>query len=128
MSENSETKTIIENHKIITMEHDLRNEGYYLSDKKQMTLIEGAESENGGSKMMTLIHTRSIDDRCFKVTEHFPNGYNKSKEVKNQVMRTVETEMSEDEIEKFEVDWELYWKPEINKKGIANLHQRFCLK
>ena len=48
------------------MEHDLRNEGYYLSDKKQMTLIEGAaESENGGSKMMTLIHTRSIGTALF---------------------------------------------------------------
>ena len=59
---------IIENHKIITMEHDLRNEGYYLSDKKQMIIVEG-----GTSPKILMVHSRSIDDRFYKVTEYLNN-------------------------------------------------------
>ena len=59
---------IIENHKIITMEHDLRNEGYYLSDKKQMIIMEG-----GTSPKVLMVHSRSIDDRFYKVTEYLNN-------------------------------------------------------
>ena len=120
---------IIENHKIITMEHNLRNEGHYLSEKKQMILIEGVDPESleNGSKMVTLVHLRSIDDKCYKVTENFPDGYDK-KLHQNVGLRHVETEMSEEEIEKFEVDWELLWQPEITKTEIASLHQRLRMQ
>ena len=106
---------IIENHKIITMEHDLRNEGYYLSDKKQMTFVEleGADPEN--TPKILMVHSRSIDDRFYKVTEHLNND-------KTVELRNVETEMSEEEIEKFEIDWELYWKPALSTRRGAVLH------
>ena len=117
---------IIENHKIITMEHNLRNEGHYLSEKKQMILIEGVDPESleNGSKMVTLVHLRSIDDKCCKVTEEFPT-YDKNPPTPG--LRKVETEMSEDEMESFEKDWELFWDPKITKKEIANLHRRFAI-
>ena len=99
---------IIENHKIITMEHNLRNEGYYLSDKKQMTW-NGMECCT--TPKILMVHSRSIDDRFYKVTEHLNND-------RTVELRTVETEMSEEDIENFEVDWELYWKPALTtKKG-----------
>ena len=102
---------LIENHKIITMEHDLRNEGYYLSDKKQMTVVEGVDPENSTTPKILMVHSRSINDRFYKVTEHLNNR-------KNVELRTIETEMSEEEIENFEIDWELYWKPALTtKKG-----------
>ena len=108
---------IIENHKIITMEHDLRSEGYYLSDKKQMTFVEqeGADPENSITPKILMVHSRSIDDRFYKVTEHLNND-------KTVELRNVETEMSEEEIENFEIDWELYWKPALSTRRGAVLH------
>ena len=108
---------IIENHKIITMEHDLRNEGYYLSDKKQMTFVEleEADPENSTTPKILMVHSRSIDDRFYKVTEHLNND-------KTVELRTVETEMSKEEIENFEIDWELYWKPALFTRRGAVLH------
>ena len=94
------------------MEHDLRNEGYYLSDKKQMTIVD---PENSTSPKILMVHSRSIDDRFYKVTEHLNND-------KTVELRNVETEMSEEDIEKFEIDWELYWKPALSTKRGAVLH------
>ena len=98
---------IIENHKIITMEHDLRNEGYYLIDNP----------ENSTSPKILIItdHSRRIDDRFYKVTEYLYNN------PKNFELRTIETDMSEEEIENFETNWELYWKPALTTKEGAIL-------
>ena len=121
---------IIENHKIITMEHDLRNDGRYLSEKKQMTLTEYVENSlENGTKLVTLIHLRSIDDKCYKVTEEFSTQQKgRFLIIENRPeLRKVETDMSEEEMENFEKDWELFWEPEITKKEIANLHRRFAI-
>ena len=58
------------------MEHDLRNEGYYLSDKKQMTFVEqeGADPENSITPKILMVHSRSIDDRFYKVTVNNPKN------------------------------------------------------
>ena len=110
---------IIENHKIITMEHDLRNEGYYLSDKKQMTFVEqeGADPENSITPKILMVHSRSIDDRFYIVTEKLNNRIIR----KSVELRKIETEISEEEIENFETNWELYWKPALTTKEGAIL-------
>ena len=95
------------------MEHEIRIKGHWLSEKKQKIAID---SDNG-SQRLTLLHLRSIDDKCCKVTENFSNGHDVADD------RKVETDMSEDEVKQFEEDWIKYWKPKITKKDIENLHQ-----
>ena len=72
--------------------------------------MEGGDDENDPE-----YHSRSINDRFYKVTEHLNND-------KTVELRTVETEMSEEQIENFEIDWELYWKPALSTKRGAVLH------
>ena len=93
------------------MEHEMRIEGHWLSEKKQKIAID---SDNGSQRLI-LLHLRSIvyapccniDDKCLKVTETFSNG--------NKVAddRKVETDMNEDQVKQFEEDWIKYWRPEI---------------
>ena len=95
------------------MEHEMRIKGHWLTEKKQKIAID---SDNGSQRLI-LLHLRSIDDKCCKVTEKFSNGHDVADD------RKVETDMSEDEVKQFEEDWIKYWKPEITKKDIENLHQ-----
>ena len=68
--------------------------------------MEGGDDENDPEyTKILMVHTRRIDDRFYKVTEHLNNSDN------SVVTRTTETNMAEDEIENFEMDWELYWTP-----------------
>ena len=110
--------SIIENHKITTMEHDLQNEGYFLSEKKKRTVVKAEDPES--STKMVMVHLRSIDDRYYKVTELTEFNDRCCTDGKN-VERMVETEMSTEEIENFEIDWELYWKPALNEEVRSNM-------
>lgn len=103
---------MVENHKIVTMEHEIRVDGHYLSEKKQKIVIEFLDSED--CKLTTIVaHLRVIDDRCFKVTETFKGD--------ESPVRTEETELTEDEIKEFEEKWLSLWNPRITKKEILNL-------
>ena len=123
------TSKIIENHKIVTVEHELHlhKEGKFLSEKKQMNLVkpmdetcEGKLISKDDNKRLTLVHLRQINDKYYKVTEDFLNGYEVEKEDKYR-FRKVDTTLSCEEIQQFEEDWETFWNPEItHKKVIEN--------
>ena len=93
------------------MEHEMWIKGHWLSEKKQKIAID---SDNGSQKLI-LLHLRSIDDKCCKVTETFSNGHDVADD------RKVETDMNELEVKQFEEDWIKFWKPEITKKDIENI-------
>ena len=97
----------------------MRIEGHWLSEKKQKIAID---SDNGCQRLI-LLHLRSIDDKCFKVTETFSNDRQFSLYLDD---RKVETDMNEDEVKQFEEDWIKFWKPEITKteKKIKNKFQK----
>ena len=98
---------IIENHHVVTMEHELRVDGHHLIEKKQKTLIDGKDE--------TLVHIRSIDEKSYKVTE-INNGEDEALE------RQVESDMTEEEVNQFEEDWRnLWWNPDNNQKEIEKL-------
>ena len=101
---------LIENHHVVTTEHELRVDGHHLIEKKQKSLIDGND------ETMVLVHIRSIDEKSYKVTE-INNGEDDALE------RQVESDMTEDEVKKFEEDWTNLWNPDITQKEIEKLHQ-----
>lgn len=117
------TEKIVENHKIVTMEHEIRMEGRYLSEKKQKTWIKpicGCEQNEIACECeQTTIttHLRVIDGNSIKVCE-----VTKSSDPKNPT-RTVETDMeTQEEMDNFEGIWKSLWNPKITEKEIAHLH------
>ena len=129
---------INENHKIITVEHELYYEGHFLSERKQMIIedsdndgelelitnfcCDGPENSNN-EKRISLVHLRQIDEKCYKVTDDFLKGHEcQTKE--EYRFRKVDTEMTDDEVKQFEEDWKNFWDPEITKKMIENLQER----
>ena len=86
---------------------ELRVDRHHLIEKKQKTLMDGNDE-----KMLVSVHIRSIDDKSYKVTE-----------INNGEERLVETDMTEDEVKKFEEDWTNLWNSDITKKEIEKLHQ-----
>ena len=90
--------------------------GYHLVEQKQEILVDPKASDST-PKMTILTHSRSIlsddpsiDDRCYVVQENI---------TENEVIRTEgkkyldqnETEMTPEEVKKFEEDWSKLWKP-----------------
>ena len=107
----------------VTLEHEMRVAGnsavtlflasrrvenHNLIEKKQKTLFDGTNTESGDSKTI-IEHIRTIDDRTYKVTEHFMNGFTTGN-------KSVETDMTEEEVKQFESDWSSLWEP----KNIAD--------
>jgi hypothetical protein len=101
---------LIENHHVVTMEHELRVDGHHLIEKKQKTLIDGND------ETLVLVHIRSIDEKSYKVTEI-------NNDEDDALERQVESDMTEDEVKKFEEDWINLWNPDITQKEIEKLHQ-----
>jgi hypothetical protein len=139
----------IENHKIITMEHELKNEGHFLKEKNQMILKAVGRSENprepvlmwghsGGRKyqevckpdLSPLVEIGLTDQPKSAGAMAFPAPTNLVNESKvNEDVKKVETEMSDKEIEQFErtvkMEWIDSWHPKITKKQIiTNIHKR----
>ena len=120
---------INENHKIVTVEHELHYEGHFLSERKQMIIedsdndseltlnfcCDGPENSNN-ERRITLVHLRQIDEKCYKVTKDFLNGH--------ECFTKVDTEMTDENVKQFAEDWINFWNPEITKKMIENLHER----
>ena len=98
----------IENHDDVTMKHELRVNGRHLIEKKQITWIH--------DKTLGLVYIRSIDDKSYKVTSfNLYNGEENAPELQ------IETDMTEDEVKKFEEDWANLWNPDISKNEIWEL-------
>ena len=98
---------LIENHHVVSMEHEMRVDGHHLMEKKQKSLVD---------RTLVLVHIRSIDEKSYKVTE-INNGEDEALE------RQVESDMTEDEVKQFEEDWTNLWNPDITQKEIEKLHQ-----
>ena len=116
---------INENHKIVTVEHELHYEGHFLSERKQMITnfcCDGPENSNN-ERRITLVHLRQIDEKCYKVTEDFLHGHECETE-EEYSFRKVDTEMTDEEVKQFEEDWKNFWDPEITKKMFENLQER----
>ena len=90
---------------------ELRVDRHHLIEKKQKTLMDGNDE-----KMLVLVHFRSIDDKSYIVTE-INNGEDDALE------RQVESDMTEDEVKKFEEDWTNLWNPDFTQEEIEKLHQ-----
>ena len=102
-SVSNEEGPILENHVTTTTVHEtLTVNGYHLVDKKQQTLVDPKASDNS-PKMTIIIHSRSIDDRSYAVQWYHTEG--------NDEERKVETEMTQEEVQRFEEDWCTLWNP-----------------
>ena len=98
---------IIEHHHV-SLEHEMKVNGYYLFERKQKTYSPTIDT--------TIIeHVRTIDERTFKVTEHFKNGVTTDN-------RSVETYMTEEEVKQFESDWSSLWEPKKIADDLSNLY------
>ena len=129
---------INENHKIVTVEHEMHYEGHFLSERKQM-IIEDSDNDSelvlnfccdgpeNNENRIILVHFRQIDEKCYKVTEDFLKGH-ECQTTEEYSFRKVDTEMSDEEVKKFEEDWKNFWDPEISKKMIENLHERMSVE
>ena len=57
---------ILETHGVSTLVHEMKVDGYHLVERKQQTNVDPKASDNT-PKMTIIIHSRSIDDRCYDV-------------------------------------------------------------
>ena len=124
----------IENPKSITMKHllknELKNEDHFLSEKKQMILVDGGRAENLGEPTLNwgpdlpiLVAIEKTDlpkSVGFMVppaqilVEHEPKA--------TENVKKVETEMFDENIT---MKWIDSWQPNITKKHtIKNIHKR----
>ena len=108
---------ILETHAITTTVHEMKVKGFHLVEKKQETLVDPKASAST-PKMNILIHSRSIstddpliDDRCYVVQENITEGEVIRTEGKKYLDQN-ETEMTPEEVQKFEEDWCTLWKPQ----------------
>ena len=116
-TESDQEGKILETHGITTTVHEIKVNGYHLVEQKQEILVDTKASDYT-PEMTILIHSRSIlsddpsiDDRCYVVQENI---------TENEVIRTEgkkfldqnETEMTPEEVQKFEEDWCNLWKPQ----------------
>ena len=94
----SEEKKYEDHHIILTMEHEMKIDRHYLTEKiKQTTLIESLSPESTGDQTIVREQTRSIDDKFYKVTK-IKDGIEKRLET----IERVETVMTDEEIKQFE--------------------------
>ena len=116
-TESDQEGKVLETHGITTTVHEIKVNGYHLIEQKQEINVDPKASDST-PKMTILTHSRSIlsddpsiDDRCYVVQENI---------TENEVIRTEgkkfldqnETEMTPEEVQKFEEDWCNLWKPQ----------------
>ena len=95
---------ILETHGITTLVHEMKVNGHHLVERKQKTNVNPEASDNT-PKMTRIIHSRSIDNRCYDVQETLTEGM-------DEPARVIATEMTQEEVEKFEEDWSTLWNPQ----------------
>ena len=103
-SSNEEGKTL-ENHVITTSVHEMKVNGHHLVNKKQKTLVD-SKAYDGTPKMTIINHSRSIDDRSYAVQWNLIEGKDECDED-----RIIETQMTQEEYQRFEEDWCSLWNP-----------------
>ena len=107
----------LETHGITFMVHEIKVNGYHLVEQKQEILVDTKASDYT-PEMTILIHSRSIlsddpsiDDRCYVVQENITE-YEVIRTEGKKVLDQNETEMTPEEVQKFEEDWCNLWKPQ----------------
>ena len=103
-SEDVPEAQILETHGIITMVHEMKVNGHHLVERKQKTNVNPEASEDT-SKKTIIIHSRSIDNRYYEIQETLTEGM-------DEPDRVIATEMTQEEVEKFEEDWSTLWNPQ----------------
>ena len=73
-------------------------------ERKQKTNVNPEASEDK-PKMTIITHSRSIDNCCYDVQETLTEGM-------DEPDRVIATEMTQEEVEKFEEDWSTLWNPQ----------------
>ena len=87
-----------------TLVQEMKVDGYHLVERQQKTNVNPKDDT---PKMQIIIHSRSIDDRCYDVQETQIEGNGRFCEA-----QVIETEMTQEEVETFEEDWRKLWKPQ----------------
>ena len=95
---------ILETHGVTTLVHEMKVDGHHLVERKQKTNVDPIASDDA-PKMTIIIHSRSIDDRCYDVQETLTEGMDEPDQV-------IETKMTQEEVERFEEDWTNLWNPQ----------------
>ena len=95
---------ILETHGVTTLVHEMKVNGYHLVERKQKTNVDPKASDNT-PKMTIINHSRSIDDRCYGAQKTLTEGM-------AELDQVIETEMTQEEVEKFEEDWRNLWNPD----------------
>ena len=103
-SEDVPDTQILETHGVTTVVHEMKVNGHHLVERKQKTNVNPEASEDK-PKMTIIIHSRSIDNRCYDVQETLTEGM-------DEPDRVIATEMTQEEVEKFEEDWSTLWNPQ----------------
>ena len=110
-TESDQEGKILETHCITTTVHEMKVDGYHLVEKKQETLVDPKASDCR-PKMTIMIHSRSIsiDDPCIGYRSYVvQETHTEGKDCLDQI---VETEMTPEEVQRFEEDWCNLWKPQ----------------
>ena len=98
---------------IETLVQEMKVDGYHLVERQQKTNVSPKDDTIycrcivDTPKMQIIIHSRSIDDRCYDVQETQIEGNGRVCEA-----QVIETEMTQEEVETFEEDWRKLWKPQ----------------
>ncbi len=98
----------VDSHKVVLMEHELVVDGVTLRETKEMSTVH---SDSGGPDQVILVHTRMIGDRAYQIRE--------TKQNDQVIDATVNTTMSENEVQQFEADWKKMWNPAISDTQAA---------
>ena len=107
MARNEKVEINMENG-ITTMVHEMKMNGHHLMDRKQRTSMDIVGTSTGlTSKITVLIHSRFVDDRTYTVHETLTEGNDEPDQV-------ITTQMTQEEVERFQEDWINLWKPEID--------------
>ena len=95
---------ILETHGVTTLVHEMKVDGFHLVERKQKINVDPMALDNT-PKMTIINHSRSIDDRCYDVQKILTEGM-------AELDQVIETEMTQEEVEKFEEDWKNLWNPD----------------
>ena len=104
---------IVENqlHRSVLLDHEMVVDGVVLRERKELNNIT---DEEGNQEKSVLIHTRYIGDKKYLVQQVAVEG--------DIVEETIETNLPDEEIEKFKEEWEEKWKPSLGQSsgGVMN--------
>ena len=106
MARNEKVEINMENG-ITTMVHEMKMNGCHMVDKKQRTSMYDVHYGHPRTKITVLIHSRFVDDRTYTVHETLTEG-------NDEPDRVITTQMTPEEVERFQEDWINLWKPEID--------------